>query len=448
MLSMAVIPLSSLPSAIPEPELRAANRIDPFYGGLWERSSNAIWLSADLAHRQEDAGLGRVPKWLASDPSAILDSMRDTRRRPTRLAAAAAIDTWRTLASDQLGAISGRPELATPRPPAIAELFAAGILDIGMYDLGLAGAADRGHLFRPSRTSFFDDHLAPGLTWPEWVSVTGGSPWSSSSQYDRHNLAVAELALRAAEFCEVGAVTGEKHSTFNNYAHEGVGRPRRRGLQRAADATIVRTDGLRIAVEFTASLGGAFAKKIRGWAEFIHRNRLQDTGLVVVFVVAKRHENKVGGAEIAKQVRTQLANAARDYPGVRGDQTGHRMFYADLADWFPSAHTASAEFLTLECERPSGDTVETRWQRAALLDVIDVPFEPGPGFNPLALVDNLRLLRSTPYWLRGGQRRELWPEPVKTLGFRRLPKLQTQLPLGSAKGVAGITRPPTRLLVS
>ena len=79
-------------------------------------------------------------------------------------------------------------------------------------------------VYRPSNTTVFDKRVAPHLTFPEWVSVTGGQPWSSASQFDRHNLLAAELGLRLFEYADIGTVLGEKLSSIELLAGSGLGR--------------------------------------------------------------------------------------------------------------------------------------------------------------------------------------------------------------------------------
>ena len=432
--------------------LGAADRTDPYWAGIWEQGASATWLSANLARRQADAGLGRIPTWLDNEPGALTESIRSPRRE-SRLAAMSVLDTWRTVTGEQLAAITGDPDLGSARARAMGELFAAGIADIGQFNTGLAYGGSAGHIYRPSRTNVFDHDIAPRLTYPEWVSVTAGHPWESGSQYDRHNVIAAELALRVAEFCEIGAVVGEKLSTWNLLAHEGAGFPApQKTKQRAADATLIRTDGARIAVELTASTGANFSKKVNGWAQLLSNRRMADTGLVVVFVVATRPDKMVNTGEVLSQVRTAIASAARDNPGVNFDRTAARMFVADWRDWFPAAGEAAPGFLTLQAERPTG-AGSARWETASLLDPFDVVFEPTDPARAAAAVNNLAGIRSVPHWLRTGKRPTLWPHPIKQLGFDGIPvptpskpESHIGVPLGAGKGVTGATKPPARLV--
>jgi hypothetical protein len=364
----------------------------------------------------------------------------------------AAIDSWRTVTGEQMAAITGDTEVSNPRSKTMGDLWAGGVADIGSFNTGLAYGKQAGSIYRPSRTNAFEREIAPVITYPEWVSVTGGSAWESGSQYDRHNILAAELALRVAEWCEIGAVVGEKLSSIDLLAHTGAGFQKPTvGVQRSADATLIRTDGARIAVELTASTGRTFDAKVRRWAELLANRRMADTGLAVVFVVATRPDKLVNTKEVMAQVLRTVAAAARDNPGVNFDRTASRMFVAQWSDWFPAEKMVSRKFTTLECLRPTGPP-EKVWESAALLDIFDLVFEPKDEARALAVLDNMAIIRSVPSWLRTGKAPVLWPIAVKEIGFTGIPVPTpsdgrvSQLPLGSGKGAAGKTRVPRRLV--
>ncbi|WP_146073354.1 hypothetical protein [Cryobacterium sp. N22] len=450
---MSAVSFVELPSGCTVPGSRASQRADVYWAGVWEQGATAAWLSADLARRQSAAGFGRIPTWLDVGPGRVQASIRQTRRRDARLNAMSVIDSWRTVTGEQMAAISGDAELGGHRSTVMGELFGAGVADIGSFNTGLADGKSAGSIYRPSRTPNFDREISGKLTYPEWVSVTAGHPWESGSQYDRHNILAAELALRVAEWCEIGAVVGEKLSTLDLLAHSGAGLPRPTvGVQKAADATLIRTDGARIAVEITASTGKSFDAKVRRWAELLANRRMRDTGLAVVFVVATRPDKLVNTREVRAQVLRAVARAARDYPGVNFDRTASRMFVADWRDWFPAAGKVDMSFLTLECQRPTGPA-SALWQQASLLDTFDLEFLPTDSGRALAVIDNLSFVRSVPHWLRTGTSPALWPLAVTALGFTGIPvpelsatQAGPRMTLGAGKGAAGQTRVPRRLL--
>lgn len=434
----------------------AADRIDPFWDGLWEQGSSASWLSRDLATRMARSGRGRIPGHLSISATTLRDSLRSAARSQPRLNAMSVIDSWRTVTGEQLAAITGDTASAGARSRTMSELFAAGVADQGT--LLASGMSSTGNdrstlLHRPSRTENFEKEIAPRLTYPEWVSITAGHPWASGGQYDRHNILAVELALRVAEFCEVGGVVGEKLSTWDMLAYTGAGQAAPPvGMQRAADATLIRTDGARIAVEITASMTGALQKKIRAWAELLNKTRTNDTALAaVVFVVATPPGKKVNRGEAISRVRTIVQNAARDYSGIAGDRTQSRMYVVSWEEWFPAARHASPGFFSLEAWRPSGNPFVNLWAKASLLDIFDTAFEPRYPEDALAVLDNLTGVRSVPRWLRTGDAPELWPLAIKALGFTGIPVLASEDPereravLGAARGAAANVLVPRRL---
>ncbi|WAB84973.1 hypothetical protein OVN20_05325 [Microcella daejeonensis] len=365
----------------------------------------------------------------------------------------AVLDSWRTATAEQLAALSGVAEVATGRSFVMADLFAVGLVDVGVFAsaLGGGGRAARAELYRPSRTNVFDRQLAPKLTRAEWVSVTGGHPFSSSSQFDRHNILTTELALRAVEMGELGAAMGEKLSSWDLLAHSGVGFPAATGRARHADATLIRPDGLRIAIEMTASTSPSFQQKVKRWATLLHHRRMADSGLVVLFVVAGRPDMQVRPAEALGDVRKAIAAAVRDSPGVSFDRTAERMMAASWLDWFPTPGQVEPSFLDLAAYRPTGPVGAT-WEPISPMDELELPLEPSARFDPTAVFDNVPGLRSQPAALRREATRQLWPEAVRAAGFTSIPApaparpgTYQGRPLGAARGASSTARAPKRL---
>ena len=77
--------------------------------------------------------------------------------------------------------------------------------------------------------------------------------------------------------------------------------------------------------------------------------------------------------------------------------------------WFPGPGQVHPSFVSLACHRPTG-TGPGRWQRADLLDVIDVGFSPD-GDGPLDVLANARCVAGVPHWLRTGD------APLDVTGF-------------------------------
>lgn len=431
----------------------ALARLDPFWASLWSQGSQGAWLTADTARRQIDAGIGRLPATLHLDEDAAWERIL-SRKIGRYLDVLGAVDYWRTVTADQLVTLTGQNDIGAGRSQVIADLFAVGLIDVGIFSNALRGVpgSSRASLFRPSRTHVFDRKLAPRLTRAEWLSVTGGQPFQSGSQYDRHNVLTVELAMRAAEMTEVRAVVGEKLSSWDLLAHSGCGFPSPVGRSRNADATFIRGDGARIAVELTASTGPSFHHKVQRWARLLSNRRNADSGLSVVFVLATRPENGVRPGDAATKVRREVALAARDNPGVSYDRTAERMAVVEWTDWFPAPGQVSPAFLTLDAIRPTGPLGDP-WAPVSLLDESDLTFTPAPTFDPLAALDNLTGLRAMPRQLRTGKPAQVWPEAVRLAGFDRVPvpaptrpETYKGKPLGAAFGVSGDAKPPARLL--
>nr|WP_249336228.1 hypothetical protein [Sinomonas gamaensis] len=224
----------------------------------------------------------------------------------------------------------------------------------------------RGAIYRPSTTGAFEKHIVPTLTWPEWVAVTAGYPWSGGSQFDRHNILAAELALRAAEYLpEVGAVLGEKLSTMDLYAGSGLGKEWPATDNRRADGTLVRNDGLRIAIEVTATASAALEKKVRRWAELLRERPLETSGLVVVFVAAPHPDRPKGtGSDPVHGLYRRIAKVLSAFPRTGADSPAARIGVVSWDEWFPARHELSEDFFTLAADFALADGAgRERWVR-------------------------------------------------------------------------------------
>ena len=183
----------------------------------------------------------------------------------------------------------------------------------------------------------------------------GRQPWSSASQFDRHNLLAAELGLRLFEYADIGTVLGEKLSSIELLAGSGLGRSLPFPDRRSADLTIVRPDGLRIAIELTATTTGRFREKVERWAKLLADQPLQHSGLVVVFVIANPIERHgASGKNSRNAAATVINQMCRQYPGWVGNRVAERIAIADWQEWFPERHTLSQHFFDLRCLTPSG----------------------------------------------------------------------------------------------
>lgn len=435
---------AELPSATPFASHRTAERLDPYWDGVWQFGSHAQWVSREHLERLERAGLaGRRPVALRADPAVA--AARIGTDWEAKLNLLGQLSGWRTVTAEQAAAFHGASVSSAQHRRVIADLFALELIDAGAIGAALGGPqAARGRMLRPSASKAFDRLIKPRLSYAEWVSVTGGLKFLTGGQYDRHNVLTTELALRVSEFLRVGTVLGERQAHVNTLAYTSVGLPEPPGRsQQTADAVIIRRDGVRIAVELTASVGtSGFQRKAEMWARLLERRAYDDTGLVVVFIVADRAAGAVtdrnnGGLHLT--VRKQVARAARLYPGTSLNRTADRMFVIDWRDWFPARGEASDDFLRLRAQRPTGTQGE--WIPADLLDEFDVP-APTRMHDPLAVIRNSSGLRSVPQHIRemNPSRPPLHVLSLRRSGYGKLKQVRVNPRTGEVRESAGRAR--------
>jgi hypothetical protein len=438
-----VTAFEQLPSATPFAPHRTATRLDPYWDGVWQFGSHAQWVSREHIERLEAAGLAaRRPAALRSDP--VVASARVDEDWEAKLNLLAVLSGWRTVTAEQAAAFSDDGSSSARRNRAIADLFALDVVDAGAIGAALGGPQSaRGRMLRPSASKSFGRLLRPRMSYAEWVSVTGGRKFLTGGQYDRHNVLTAELALRAAEFLPVGTVLGERQAHVNTLAYTSVGMQEPPGRsQQTADAVIVRRDGVRIAVEMTASAGASgFQRKADMWARLFANRAFDDTGLAVVFVVTDRASaDRLGSknhGSLPLYVRKQVARAARMNPGTASNRTASRMFVVDWQDWFPARGEASGDFLTMRAQRPSGANGE--WFTTDLLNELDVP-APTRMADPTAVISAASGLRSVPHQLRDSARPQLHALPLQRSGFTKLRQVRVNPRTGEVRESAGRSR--------
>lgn len=428
---------------------RAVNRFDPFWDGMWASGSYAAWTSAMTARAQEDAGLARVRGRWGMSPGEAWDIITGDLFRPVILHMLGATLSWRTLTAQQLAAFTGYASLAG-RSDLTRAAFAASMLDVGVFTSVLLRSSpdSPASAFRPTRSRVLERDFLPTLTYPERVLLTGGRRVLAGGQYDRHNILSAELGLRAAEMTDVSAVLGETMSTVDLLVGSGLGRAPMKDV-RSADLTLVRGDGLRVAVELTASTAPGFQKKVHRWAKVLAQNTLETSGLVVLFVAAPPRDRALGRA-VTGEVRKTLSTILRDYPGSPGKRPGDRIFYADWTDWFPARHQVDDSFLTLRAQL-APYTPGSGWRDVDLLDPFDFPFNPVHPDRLTAVIGNAAALGGSPLWLRSDAS-PLWHVAVDRTGASPVvpPGRNKQGRhggrLGAAKGAAGRAGVPAPLM--
>ena len=390
------IPFSRLRCANPNPAFAADARIDPFFHGLWADGAQASWMSRKLLDRLHAAKLAKISRGEAratteSSLAALLRTRRDAHLREL-----AAVGMWRTISGQQLAAMTGHRAAAVNQLE-MAWAFRAGLVDQGslLPDLRAGLVRNEHHLYRPVDTPAFAE-LMDRLTFEEVCAVTAGQPWTRGAQNDRHNILAVELALRAAEFCDIGTVLGEKLSRTGMLSKND---PSPAAAGGSADLTIVREDGHRIAVEITASETPSFGAKVRRWAKTLAATDQSEVGLSVLFLESAGPERPAHlSSSLWKNIRTEVAVAAYENGGARAG-VPERMAIARWRWFFPEPGCTSTAFQVLECLRPTGKW-DDRWEVVALLDPTDLAFEPTDPATATALIRNSWDLAGMPHWLK------------------------------------------------
>ncbi|MCC3299334.1 hypothetical protein [Arthrobacter caoxuetaonis] len=425
-------------------ELSMFNRTDPYWDRLWAPGSQAVWTSRHTGPNDEPVvSFGaRENKRLLMSRDEAMDILTSNRGRAERLAAWGVLDSWRTVSSEQLAVLTGSTFFLDPNYSQITASFAAEVLDIGSFALRNGTLPGRGQtaLYRPRVGDAFEKELKKTLTWPEWVSVTGGYEWSSGGQFDRHNLLATELAIRAAEYLPgIGTVMGEKFSSIGLLAglsadekenmKARLERARKRGPEalaaemeaqrpsrvdnRRGDGTIVRGDGLRIVYELTATSSVSFESKVRRWAETIAERPLETSGMTVVFIAAPHPDrDRHTSADPIHKIYKTIAKVLREFPGTGTDSPAARIGVAHWQEWFPARGQISDAFLDLQADFALG-TGADRWVPRRLMSTAEYRFTPFlERLDPMALIENSRLLTATPHWLRTGDHTHLVGTPL------------------------------------
>lgn len=457
-----LLDLATIPSNCEDETVRVGRRIDPYWADLWPTGARAAWMNTRNASAQVAAGMGRLPAYLTADAQKATLKVTDVSRLPAHLNVLAVLDTWRTATGEQIAAFTGQRNIASGKSKIMTDLFAADLVDVGIFSNVLYNTrnSSRGSLYRESGSRAFEKTVAPLLTYPEWVSTTCGIVnKSTGGQHDRHNVLTTEMALRIAELANnVGNVVGEKLSSADLLVNTGLGKPSGGyKYSRAADLTVIRSDGARIAVEITANAGTTLQGKMQHWADVIAENRMDDSGLAVLFILVDRQDGRINKANnIRNNVYRVLREVVRNTPGLSFDRVASRIGIADWREYFPAPGVVSPSFINLECDRPTGPAGEELWERAEFLSRRDLPFHPDGTWATDAL-DNMAMLRCTPHWLREGYTPpELWRVLLARARMKKIPVPALIRPaavpaatptrvFGEAFGFTAATKPPKRV---
>lgn len=447
-----------LPSACTLDAVSTAHRVDPYWDELWVPGSQANWITAYGERYRRDRGFAPgVPPRLLMEEDEHLRFLTTNRGRIARQNAWSVMHAYRTVTAEQLAAFTGCLKFLDYRSAPLAASFSADFVDLGWFPVPRQYAGikpGRNILYRPAATDVFKRLIEPTLTGPEWLTVTGGQPWSSGGQYDRHNVLAGEFALRASEYLPIGTVMGETFASVDLLLGSGLGKPVKVRGNRRADGVLVRTDGLRVAYEITATASRGLENKVRRWAQAISTHPLETSGLIVVFIAAP-HPRRKDGTNPLTAIRNAISDVLREFPGTGTDSPAARIGVASWDDFFPGRHELSESFFRLEAEFAVGQgRGAAKWVPRGLLD--EQKFEPWTAtFDATAVIDNARLLGATPHWFRepGRDYTALIGSPMDRAGVE-VPhpapansKLAKGRVLGAGVGSAKDTELPRRLRI-
>jgi len=441
--------LWELPSHCQPRGSRSIDRADPYYSGAWSTGAIATWSHRDGVEVAVSTGADprlHAPIWPL--PEVRIASTYLLRHVTLSVKVLGALAGIREGTTAQLAAVAGSTTTAKVAAVLVAA-YAAGMVDMGRT--GITGTFDPygdDVLWRPRRSTEFDRFFVPQLSYLEWLALTGGiDDWGTHHRGDRHNVLACELLLRTAEHLEIGTVLGERHSGLRNLMPNP---PAGRGhhTRSEADLTIVRPDGLRIAVELTANTNGAFARtKVDTWLRALQNNRLGQAGVVCLFLTAPAADTPLAGpGSMKEEVTRAIARSAYFTPAV-----AELVAVVDWREWFPRRHVASDWFAELRVDLPLL-AVEGQRSTTSLLRGSRYRTEPRQAAALQCVIPNSAVLAQTPHWIRARLREPALPVQ-RVLNDAPLPKPSParpgrpakQLPLGAASGAASQAGVPRRV---
>lgn len=397
----------------PDKSFSASRRIDPFHEGLWDGGGTGVsWTSIAQAQAQSANGRARIPAaWKMSQEQA-LDVIGNSRNRNRVISVMGALFQWQNLTAEQLADITGYKGLAATfedrhhSSKVLLALFTLGLIEYGEARDGV-WEKQRKHapkMYRvTTRPQRYERLIAHNLSWAEQLAVTAGLPAVGGRNAGRHNILASELGLRAAETLPIGTVFGERLCGVDALNYQSAGRRPSHPQTGFADLCVVRSDGLKIVFEVTASGSAGLARKAVRWAQTLAQSHVEDTGVVVVFLEAyPAHRSKSAATDTWNKTRKAVRTAVRDiHTGDQFHPTSQRMFVARWQDWFPTTHQYSGDFLTFKCEGATGQDRLNPWEPAYLLNARSgyefSPREPEQMLAPIALSSTLA---GTPVSLR------------------------------------------------
>jgi hypothetical protein len=392
------------------PGYGSADRVDPFWSMVWPNSNGGpviVWRSAHSERALVDAGVrvasrpgGRTASRLAPEAIALLNQRR------SRLITLGAVNLWRTVTGQQLAAITGQPGLNSSRSDETGLLFDAGLIQRGRFHYAGRALDEFPEIFRPApQADKVDLHH---LRYGDWLGATLGGQSIKGHQYDRHNILTTELSLRAAEMCPLRSVLGEAVATWPRLFDSTL----QPNPHRSADAVWVRDDGLRIALEMTATVTPATVKKIEQLAELLSRDTSKS--LVVLFVVAS-HPRDGRTSDVTNRLRQAIKKSSHSSRTRILAEVKNRMVIAKWEGWFPEPGLVSREFIRLRAQRYS--STDDEWTDTDLLDPYDVQFNGADSPEVEETSANLNDVFGAPWWMRTGDGVDFDALLLKISGF-------------------------------
>jgi hypothetical protein len=386
------------------------DRVDVFWSTVWPNSEGGpaiAWRSTHSEQAMVDAGIrvasrpgGRRHTRTQDEAITLLN------RRRSRLITLGTINLWRTMTGQQLVAITGQPGVDSTVSDETALLFDAGLIQRGRFHYAGRSLDEFPEVFRPDPHANKVDlsHLRHG----DWLGTTLGGSFISGHQYDRHNVLTAELSLRAGEICPLRSVLGETVATWPKL----FGSTLQPNPHRSADAVWVRDDGLKIAIEMTATVTVATIKKIEQLADLLARDTTKS--VVFLFVVAA-HPKDGRTSDVTNKLRQAIKKSSHSSRTRILAEVKNRMVIAKWDVWFPGPGLVTRDFIRLRAQRY--DSVGDEWVDTDLLDPYDVPYEGADSPEVVETSTNLNDVFGAPWWCRTGPGADFDALLLKISGF-------------------------------
>ena len=411
----SIFPFSELVrDGVVTPGFGPGDRCDPFWSIPWANQSGGaaiIWRSLESERAVAAAGIrtplrpgGRGHQPLTQEAAIALLNKRRSRRITL-----GAINLWRAITSQQLAAITGQSGLASSRSDETALLFDAGLVQRGRVCYAGRALAEFPEVFRPNPQAGKID-LRQHLRYADWMGVTLGTPPLQGHQYDRHNLLATELSLRAAELCPLRSVLGESAAGWPRLFDSKL----RPNPHRSADAVWVRDDGLKIAIEVTATFTAATATKIEQLAELLARDTTKS--ILILFVLAA-HPGSDHELEAGRRLRQAIRKSSHASRSRVLAKVSDRLLIMSWRSAFPGPGLVSRDFVPLRAQKYS--SAGNSWVAVDLLDPYEIQFDGDP-YVVEETSHNLNSVFGTPWHMRTGPGFDFDTYLLKASGFDKV----------------------------